>query len=78
MVLLYQDPRRKTSTVTTTQKDNPLSMVPESGNEIELKKKMALLEKAIQDRDATITELRSKLAKSDLESAAKNKEDSQN
>ena len=69
MVLVYQDPDRKNSTVATTQKENPVSVTPSqvpSINETELKKKVAVLEKEMQEQESTIAELRSKLDKYDL------------
>ena len=69
MALIYQDPDRKNSTVATTQKENPVSVTPSqvpSTNETELKKKVIVLEKEVQDQENTIAELRSKLDKFDL------------
>lgn len=69
MALVYQDPDRKNSTVVTTQKENPVSGTPSqvpSTNETELKKKVAMLEKEMQEQENTIAELRSKLNKYDL------------
>ena len=69
MALVYQDPDRKNSIVSTAQKENSVNLTPSqvpSTNETELKRQVALLEKEAQEQESTIVELRSKLDKYDL------------